>query len=620
MNKLGFAIKLASQGAGNAIECNKDQWTNKVVDIREYLKFFNGLQGTDNIVTFMSFDEGGCFLTQLRAISGRIGDFLSGWIYIPNTIEITSTEVMNAFNYVRGILSESNLNDLRESINEFFSKEYPLNNYSAQYTPSHGDKFGVRFIGHYSLQEILDDRYQSYYSDCKAIFLLEKTGEVSITKEAGQSMFKNYTEREITKTAVLIPPTQQELQVVGIGTRILITTGEEFRKPMVVSLDSQKKFILYREGFENIAFTTSVKSERQKLVIPSNSIEWMKRVSASMFRIMNNKGEDIKNIGLRILINGNDITNKDILVPENECANAIVEIHSAEYELYQSPMNILKNSYSVTLTRKNKCFQSRIELAKGKYGDITVESEYIASKDASPLKGYTLGDDRGGEKYLRVSEGFIWKQRGYGFLIALIIGTAFIGYVSVDSFFDTHHLKFGWPPYAKDVIEGNTSLKDSVSEGTGIDNKSALNYINEHEKLEKNKLENYELTIGLYDMINEYRFNDIVKLGSEYNDCEVISNVKNLSQQMIQANKTMTDSYSSDGTITIQKWIEKVNSKLQEEENPDPNAESDINSPKNKVQEKKTKPKEKQNNTKDTSGKSDESTSGKNKDTTQKIL
>ena len=43
MNKLGFAIKLASQGAGNAIECNKGQWTSKVVDIREYLKLFNGL-------------------------------------------------------------------------------------------------------------------------------------------------------------------------------------------------------------------------------------------------------------------------------------------------------------------------------------------------------------------------------------------------------------------------------------------------------------------------------------------------------------------------------------------------------------------------------------------------
>ena len=57
-------LLLASQGAGNAIECNKGQWTNKVVDICEYLKLFNGLQGTDNIVTFMSFD-----LYYIRSIS-----------------------------------------------------------------------------------------------------------------------------------------------------------------------------------------------------------------------------------------------------------------------------------------------------------------------------------------------------------------------------------------------------------------------------------------------------------------------------------------------------------------------------------------------------------------------
>lgn len=172
MNKLGFVIRLASQGAGNAIECNKGQWTNKVVDICEYLKLFNGLQGTDNIVTFMSFDEGGCFLTQFRAISGRLGDFLSGWIYIPNTIDISGSDVLDAYNFVRRILRESNLNDLKESINDFFSKEYPLNNYSTQYAPSNGEKFGVRFIGYYTMKEILDDRYQSYYCDCKAISLV----------------------------------------------------------------------------------------------------------------------------------------------------------------------------------------------------------------------------------------------------------------------------------------------------------------------------------------------------------------------------------------------------------------------------------------------------------------
>ena len=43
MNKLGFAINYASQGLVTALVCNKGQWTNKVVDIREYLKLFSGL-------------------------------------------------------------------------------------------------------------------------------------------------------------------------------------------------------------------------------------------------------------------------------------------------------------------------------------------------------------------------------------------------------------------------------------------------------------------------------------------------------------------------------------------------------------------------------------------------
>ena len=135
MNKLGFVINYASEGVGNAIECNKGQWINKVVDIREYLKLFNGLQGTDNFVTFMSFDEGGCFLTQLRAISGRVGDFLSGWIYIPNTIEASGEDIMSTYYYVRNILSQSSLNGYFSDIESFFSKEYPEKEYTVSYVP-----------------------------------------------------------------------------------------------------------------------------------------------------------------------------------------------------------------------------------------------------------------------------------------------------------------------------------------------------------------------------------------------------------------------------------------------------------------------------------------------------
>lgn len=276
MNKLGFAIKLASQGAGNAIECNKGQWTNKVVDIREFLKLFNGLQGTDNIVTFMSFDEGGCFLTQLRAISGRVGDFLSGWIYIPNTIEASGEDVMNTYNYVRNILSQSNLNDYISDIESFFSKEYPKKDYAASYVPSSGEEFGVRFIDvYYSMKEILDtDRYQPYYSNFKAIFLLDKNSEVKIAKEQ-VSRFKDLTKITIEKTCIFKAPSPEEVRLLGRGTKIVFSTKQEFNSPVLTKKGDRIQLFALRDGFEPVILPPiTIQEDGQKCFIDPRTVKW----------------------------------------------------------------------------------------------------------------------------------------------------------------------------------------------------------------------------------------------------------------------------------------------------------------------------------------------------------
>ncbi|MEG1915342.1 MAG: hypothetical protein RR061_01510, partial [Muribaculaceae bacterium] len=454
-------------------------------------------------------------------------------------------------------------------------------------------------------------------SEFKAIFLLKKDGAVSITKEPSQSLSLNYIENDITKSAILIPPTPQELQEVGIGTRIITTTGKEFKEPMFVSIDFKGTFILHRDGFEDIKLPTCVTSEQQKLCIPT-PIEWKKKISASMFKICNDNDKDIRNAKIRV--DDNDITNNDILISEDKCKNAIVEISSYEYELYQKPMNLLLRSpYYATLTRKNKYFERVIELANGKDGKITIESKYIPSEYEydSPLEAYTQDRDR-----LRISLSFIWKQRIYGFLTALIIYIAFMGYVSIDSFFDTYHLKFGWPPYAKNVVE-STPPKDSVPVEIDIDKdkdkdkendkENALNYIKENQKLEKNKLESYEFTKGLYDMINKYNFNGIVKLSSEY-DSTVISDVKKSSQKMIKANKIMNGEYSNDGTITIQNWIDKINGKSQEVEIPDSNPERREKTSGKGPKAKKPESNGKQNNTNETNTNSQKNNPNSNKD------
>ena len=571
MNKLGFAIKLASQGAGNAIECNKGQWINKVVDIREYLKLFNGLQGTDNIVTFMSFDESGCFLTQLRAISGRVGDFLSGWIYIPNTIEASGEDIMNTYNYVRNILFQSNLNDYISDIESFFSKEYPSKEVVAQYIASRGQLYGVRFLGHYTLKEIVGEhRYQPYYSDYKAVFLLNKKDEVAITNESA-SNFRDLTDKDIVKTSIVVPPTNASLQALGGGTKIHAADGSDFNQPLLANVGSKVTLFLSRIGFENMKLEVNVSSERQEINLANVKITWMKKISASMFTVRNHKREKIEK-GVRISVNDKDITFQEILVSEEECRQAIIKVSAPDYEPFEYKRNLLLNEYSeITLNRKVKSYLTTIELVNGKHAEMTLESEYLPSKYDSPLWGYEFEENYHGDKVLRMSSWFVWKQRLWGFLGALAAVMLMVACVAFDAWIDTHHFKFGLPPWEEDkpaqTYQQNTNNDVEEAEVTETNdqqvNQKILDYLNQNDQWAKEQLDQDPMTRGLYDMINNYRFSDIMNVNIE--NCEKINKIKEISQNMSNSGFSLSGPYSQDGTITIQKWIDAVNAKYEQQ-------------------------------------------------------
>lgn len=541
MNKLGFAIKLASQGACNAIECNKGQWTNKVVDIREYLKLFNGLQGTDNIVTFMSFDEGGCFLTQLRAISGRVGDFLSGWIYIPNTIEATGEEIISAYNYVRNILSQSNLSDLKNDIESFFSKEYPSKEVAAQYVASRGQLYGVRFLGHYTLKEIVgEQRYQPYYSDYKAVFLLNKEEEVTITKEAANN-FRDLTNKEIVKISILVPPTNATLQTLGRGTKIHTIDGSDFNQPLLINANSKIPLIFSRIGFEDMKLEVNVTSERQVVDLSNVNITWMKKISASMFTVRNSKQEKIDK-GVRISVNGTDITSQDIRVSEEDCRQALVKVSAPDFEVFEQRRSLLIDNFDITLSRKVKQAQTVVELSNGSYGEMTIESKHLPSNYDSPLKGYEFDEDNHGKKVLKLSSWFVWKQRLWGFLgglaVCALIALSFMIYTWIDNDCILPWNEKKNKP-AETFIGSATSDKelDSIVQNgnTGPEEEftieDAINYLDSHSVWSKSELEKYPDLEGLFEDMNSFNLSKLIsdwslKLSSSKNFMKICTSAK----------------------------------------------------------------------------------------------
>ena len=558
MNKLGFAIKLASQGAGNAIECNRGQWISKVVDIREYLKLFNGLQGTDNIVTFMSFDEGGCYLTLLRAISGRMGDFLSGWIYIPNTIEATGDDIMNTYNYVRNILSQSNLNDSIEEIKEFFSKEYPQQEYAAQYVPSSGEEFGVRFIDvYYSMKEILDaDRYQPYYSNFKAIFLLDKNSEVKIAKEQ-VSRFKDLTKITIEKTCIFKAPSPEEVRLLGRGTKIVFSTKQEFKSPVLTKKGDRIQLFALRDGFEPVILPPiTIQEDGQKCFIDPRTVKWKKRINPTMFTVYNRNHEKIEDV--RISINGTDITNgQEVFLYEEDCRQATVKYSAPDYEPFEHKRNLLLNEFcEITLNRKVKSYQTTIELANGKHAEMTLESKYLSSKYESPLKGYEFEEEYHGNKVLRMSSWFVWKQRLWGFFAAFAVVMLIIAYAAFDAWLDTHHFKFGLPPWEEDRpaqqynLGGSTETDDSIQNqadnqvesgqnGTAdISLDAAIKYLDGNSTWMKSDMEMYPDLIGLFEDMNTFN------LSSLLNDYDKLSKSQQFKKVRESANKTLSNRWN----------------------------------------------------------------------------
>ncbi len=579
MNKIGFAIKVVDSGSREPIiVCNGGNWVNKVSDIREYLKLFIGLQGTKNILTFMSFDEGGCYITMVRAIPSRDGDFISGWLYIPSNLKISNEEMMNVYEKVKDILFQTNIEHIKPQIQEFFAKPYCSKKYFANYMPSKGSKFGKRHLSYvrYNMAEIIgEDRYQSYYSKYKAIFILDKEYNVKIKKESDPLYFEDLTNKDIKKSAILIPPTNEELNKLGNGTKLLFDDGNVFIKPICTFIGDKINFILKREGFKSLSIkNVGIESEEQNLNLSSVNIIWKKFIDSTMFNCYDedNVKIDIFKEGLRIYVNGNDITNSGSYFTETCCINADINIDSKKYEPFHENRNLLKkDERRIFLERKTNASKYNFVLENGHIAEITIKSKYIEISDnKSPLIGYVNNN-----KTLSIDTWYIFKQRIYGFIACIVFALIIIIAVAVNVFFDTYELRckgkilFGILPKIVVVekfenIDTGYSDNNSVNANHNKDEYSdslAINYMKKN-VWSKDSLDNYPLTNGLYDKIKRYKFDELEdKLEKVIiiEDCPLLDSIKLYSISMNTLQLSIKGSYpDSGGKINIDEWLKSI--------------------------------------------------------------
>lgn len=530
MKRIGFAIYTVQGGSGEPWipEANRGTWSAGIRDLRTWLDYWQ--IGDGEHLKFIKFDKDGMFYVSVSPItSGRPGDFSSYWIYIPNSIEVTGKEIVELIYDVEN--SGKDANRLRD----LFGKEYNEKEHSTKNHIENGqDSFAYRrYDSDEDLAVLLgENRYQPYYAKYKAIFLLDANSNIS-----ARAQLADLTNKKISEVLIVFPPTSSDVVKIFGNHHVSITfQGKTFDNGIKVQKGASISITAEREGFEPIQCSMEECGNYKPGIISLEEGEasWKKKINKGFFVISDGQ----KNItNCKIKLNEKKLTEGYIILTEDECENCDVSIvdNAGCYSPFEETINISKyNSYPITLTHKDFSAEYPILLRNGKQGIMSITTKSKIKENESPLTAYEWG----AQNILCIDWWFVWKNRLYGFLLALV------------SFF---------------IVFGGSALLDQCESFSFIekkkekkaDTKEAIKYLDENTIWDREFMDKFECLDGLYDDMNNFNIRSLAeKWNYRLSDSKTFQKIYNTITEETQ--KNVTSPYGRDNTINVVDYIKKL--------------------------------------------------------------
>lgn len=563
MNKIGFRIYRFKEGPSIGLTVNEGDWTKKVVDIRDILKLYNS-EDESKFAMFMSFSENGAYITIARSISGRGGDNTAAWIYIPNNLEVTGSEIIPIIEVVKEELSATKSNV--ERLTQIFDQTYRTMEV-ANYIPSSIEKiFAKRNVGFYPLKDILGEkRYQPIYSNYHAILINDNDSMEIVDKN-----LTDLTNEMLVETFVFCPPVKQDIPN-GVTVHFNTPGFPLFNKPVRVNKSEHISLVFKRYGFEDIPYIDSVEENDQLCGVPQ--FDWKKSISRNLFRIV---ADHDSNVNLTddaiITINNEELRwHQSITLSERDARQAKVSVSVNGYEPDEEDMDLLNVAKSITvkLHRAERAQSWKIELANGQTAVMDLRSKYLSgNKYESPIKGYSREDG-----VLRYTNFGVFKQRAIGFMMAVATFIVICLGVALFEWYDNNNFEWrlGWPPlkiekigsheaesYFSNDEENIPSGQTSVAKDGSFS--KAIAYLdNETGVWQRDSLIKYPELDGLFEELNSYEFSKILnrdsKLRESNNFKKIYDAIRKYSGNPFSGNYCGEGDYS----ITVSNYEKKLN-------------------------------------------------------------
>lgn len=209
------------------------------------------------------------------------------------------------------------------------------------------------------------------------------------------------------------------------------------------------------------------------------------------------------------------------------------------YEPKEKVIKQISSNIEIRLDDKqySKEYTLRIEDGKDLESEAIITVKMSNRYTGMPLKGYRSDHDG----YIVYENNLMTKIKWFaiGVVSVFVLGLLWSGYEALDSWVDNHEFQLGWPPItevkkqttysttSKDAeleSEKNIVAKDSLKE-------RACTYLCSNEIWHKDSLAMYDLTKDLFDNMNSFKIEDLIKLESSE-----LKEVKQI-QQLISAAK-----------------------------------------------------------------------------------
>ncbi len=513
MKKVGLQITRTYLGFQRLLTLNEEEWQRKVTDIRDVLKYYQEL-GENDFALVLSFTEEGSLITIIRPISGRGGDNVAAWLFIPNNIVITGNEVVKLINDVKSELSKDIRSD--EKLEEIFSKEYSEIE-SVAFKPSSPEgPYAKRHSTYYQLSTILGEyRYQPYYANYRAI-LLEFENSMEVISDPSVT---DLSQKDLDEWEGYIPPMKCDLKG-GVTVRFDDAARTPFNAPVLRKMNDKIHLVFERPGFLPIRHMDQICEKRKICSLPPR-MDWKMRIGRDRFQILAKHDQSDLTARATIYVNDKNIDGATpVDLTEAEAAKAHVKIVVPNYKEAEVEINFLAHpKYNVALNRAERVQEWEIELANDEIARMTLSSKYLTGKHSkSPLKGYSI-ESPGRLVYTNFN---VLKERTIGFGIACALFLLSCLLVGIYQWWDTHDFNWVWgfppikteeivPPKPTPSTAPNATVAESSSETEAAEivkpnefsDEKAIEYLDKNSKWVKTNMEKYPLLQGLFDDLNK---------------------------------------------------------------------------------------------------------------------